>query len=243
MCYNAINLGRKVSIVDALNEEKALSVLYLDGDAVAVVKPQGILSEDAGADSLPALLRGYLGSAEIYPVHRLDKVTGGAILYAKTKESAAALSRAIAERRIGKVYLAVVCGRPDKPSGRLTDYLYHDKRQNKVFAVRSGRKGAKEAILDYETIGTVTYGEGELSLLRVTLLTGRTHQIRAQFASRRLPVFGDRRYGAKESLTGGAIALWSHELSFPLLSGERKTVVSMPPKDDPWRLFSQFREK
>ena len=227
----------------ALDERKELNVLYEDESVIAVEKPQGVLSEDAGVDSLPALLRGRLGGAEVYPVHRLDKPTGGAILYAKTRESAAALSVAVAERSVGKIYLAVVCGRPAEPSGRLTDHLYHDKRQNKVFVVRAGRKGAKEAILDYETIGTVKYQERELSLLRVTLLTGRTHQIRAQLASRRLPVFGDRRYGSRESLPSGAIALWSNELSFPLLSGEGRIVVSEPPNALPWGLFSGFSDK
>lgn len=223
-----------------LDEEKRLNVLYEDEDIVAVAKPQGVLSEDAGAGSLPALLKESFGFGEIYPIHRLDKPTGGAIVYAKTRESATALSAAVSARETRKVYLAVVCGRPAEPSGRLTDFLYHDKRQNKVFIARTGRKGAKEAMLDYETVGTVGYRDGELSLLRVMLLTGRTHQIRAQLASRQLPVFGDRRYGSKESLPFGAIALWSHELSFPLLSGEGRTVVSEPPNALPWILFSHF---
>ncbi|MBR2908165.1 MAG: RNA pseudouridine synthase [Clostridia bacterium] len=226
-----------------------LTVLYEDRDAVAVVKPQGVVSEDADGVCLPALLRDFFAArgenAEIYPVHRLDKPTGGAILYARTKESAARLSLAVADRRIEKRYLAVVVGCPEEAVGRLTDYLYHDKRQNKVFAVKKGRKGAKEAILDYRTVATVELSEGEvLSLLSVTLRTGRTHQIRAQFASRKLPIFGDRRYGARVSLPEGRIALWSHELCFPCASGDSECVVSIPPLDHPWSLFfGEIRKK
>lgn len=224
----------------------ALTVLYEDREAIAVVKPQGVVSEETDGVCLPAFLRENLmvreEKSELYPVHRLDKPTGGAILYAKTKESAARLSAAVADRRIEKCYLAVIVGRPEVPMGTLTDYLYHDKRQNKVFVVKKGRKGAKEAILDYRTVETVEYEGSVLTLLSIALRTGRTHQIRAQFGARRLPIYGDRRYGCKMSLTGGGIALWSHELRFPRSSGETECVVSAPPLDCPWYLFSALNK-
>lgn len=225
-----------------MNETPTIRILYEDEACLVAEKPQGIPAEDGGAGSLPSLLRAYRTergeNAEIYPVHRLDKPTGGAILYAKTKEAAARLSAAVAAREMGKRYLAVVVGVPDAGEGRLSDFLYHDKRQNKVFVVKGGRKGAKEAILDYRVIGTAAHGGECLSLVEVTLLTGRTHQIRAQFASRRMPVYGDRRYGAGVSLSGGRIALWSHALNLGAAgNGGGVHAVSFPPREHPWSLF------
>lgn len=228
----------------ALDGTEALTVLYEDSDTIAVVKPHGILSEDADCVCLPLLIKEALRvkgkETEIYPVHRLDKPTGGAILYAKTRESAARLSLAVAERRVQKTYLAVVVGCPEMREGTLTDHLYHDKRQNKVFVVKKGRKGAKEAILDYKVVGTVEHEGEQLSLLSIELRTGRTHQIRAQLASRRLPILGDRRYGSRVSLPGTAIALWSNKLAFPMSSGSVEQVVSAPPECHPWSLFREL---
>lgn len=219
-----------------------LSILYEDVHCAAVEKPQGIPSEDGEGTTVPSLLRAVLtarGEAgEVYPVHRLDKPTGGAILYAKSQKAAAYLSAAVAHREIGKCYLAVVAGVPEPPAGEMRDYLYHDKRQNKVFAVKGGRKGAKEAVLEYRTLATVEGEDGPLTLVAVNLLTGRTHQIRAQFASRRLPVVGDRRYGSKKSLPAGRIALWSHRLVFSPAEGEGvREVTSRPPREYPWDRF------
>lgn len=220
--------------------EREIVVLYEDSEILVAQKPQDLVSEDAGVSSLPYYLREYRAergdAGEIYPVHRLDKPTGGAILYAKTAEGAAGLSAAVAEHRTGKRYLAVTVGVPTAPEGELRDFLYHDKRQNKVFVVKGGRKGAKEAILSYKTLGTSESECGTLSLLEITLQTGRTHQIRAQLASRKCPLYGDRRYGAPASLTGGKIALWSHLLSFPR-GKDTVTVTSDPPREFPWNLF------
>ena len=230
-----------------MDETQALKILYEDATAVVVEKPQGIVSEDAGAGSLPEMLRRRPrqsgDTAEIYPVHRLDRVTGGAILYAKTKDAAAYYSAAVSERMLGKRYLAVLSGIPDEPMGSLTDHLYHDKRTNKVFAVKGARKGAKEARLEYRVIGTAEHEDARLALVEVNLLTGRTHQIRVQFASRRLPVYGDRRYGSRASLPGGRIALWSHALTLTPFGEESPILVcSAPPEEFPWSCFPGLLE-
>lgn len=221
-----------------------LRILYEDGDCIAVEKIQGLSSEEASGASMPSLLRAYRTEKgerdEIFPVHRLDLPTGGAILYAKTGEAAAVLSASVMNREIGKCYLTVVCGAPSTEAGQLEDLLYHDKRQNKVFTVKSERKGAKKAILEYRVAETVEHEGQILSLVEINLVTGRTHQIRAQFASRKWPVYGDRRYGARASLPGGAIALWSHALSFRTPSGAGQTLMSFPTDAFPWNLFASL---
>jgi len=243
LCYTDQNRKREGGIFMSRAEE--LLILYEDRDCIAVNKIQGISSEDANGVTMPSLLRTYRtdhGEApEIYPVHRLDLPTGGAMLYAKTKEAAASLSAAILNRDIGKRYLTVVSGVPDPEMGQMEDFLYHDKRQNKVFSVKHERRGAKKAILEYRVVETVEYAEQRLSLVEVNLVTGRTHQIRAQFASRKFPVYGDRRYGSKFSMPGGVIALWSHVLSFKAPCGEGRVLMSYPDTDIPWSLFGKLK--
>lgn len=231
-------------------------ILYENDNCIIVEKPQGLDSEETGKKCLPLLLKEYLSTqntapqdtgSEIFPVHRLDRPTGGAIIYAKNAAAAAELCRSIAERRLEKRYLAVLCGKPEEEYGSLCDLLYHDKRQNKVFVVKSERRGAKKALLNYRLISTVEYDGIPLTLVEVELLTGRTHQIRAQFSSRKLPILGDRRYGCRQGLHGGAIALWSHSLTLipPTSTGARAavSVVSVPPREFPWSLFNELDDQ
>ena len=200
-------------------------------------KPVGIISEDGG---LPELLRAQ-GRGEVYCVHRLDKLVGGVILYARTPESAARLSKVVAERRVDKTYLAIVEGRPSNTEGELRDLLYHDARRNKSYVVHRQRRGVKEAALRYTLLDSVETGSGSLALLQIRLLTGRSHQIRVQFASRGLPLMGDRRYGSRER--GNGPALWSYELGLEdPFSGEQMCFRSVPPASYPWILFP-FRLK
>ena len=220
-----------------------MQILYECADFLIVEKPQNLDSEEKAGDCLPRrlsdLIRERGETGEVYPVHRLDRPTGGAIVYAKNQRAAAELSAVVAGRSMDKRYLTVVHGRPAEDVGELLDFLYHDKRTNKVFAVKEGKKGAKEARLGYRVIGSAETDDGVLSLLEVTLYTGRTHQIRAQFASRKLPVFGDRRYGSRISLRAGIIALWSWELGFTFR--DRVMVHSMPPTGErPWDYFSEL---
>ena len=194
---------------------------------VVCIKPSGALSTDEPG-GMPELLRGELGLSKqyIYSVHRLDRVVAGLCVYAKKKEGAAALSEQIRGGEFKKEYLAVVHGAPAEPCGTYTDLLFRDTSENKTYVVKRMRKGVREAILNYELLGTA---EG-LSLVRIELVTGRTHQIRAQFSSRGMPLAGDRKYGGGNDTC--PIALWSHRLAF-----DKKEFTALPPEQFPWTLF------
>ena len=190
-----------------------LKILHEDDQIFIVRKPVGIVSEEttdrAGlADLLRERNGGYVGV-----VHRLDRGVGGVMVYARTKSAAAKLSAAVQAHTLQKIYLAAVHGKPEADQATLTDLLFHDRYKNKAFVVDRARKGVKEAILDYEVLQTMTHADfGEISLLKIRLHTGRTHQIRVQFASRGLPLVGDNKYGAKDRAD---IALFCHKLTFP----------------------------
>ena len=203
--------------------ETELKILYLDDSVAVCVKPAGVDSQDG----MCRLLSEQCGGT-FFCVHRLDKAVGGVMVYARSAAAATALSRAVAENAVEKTYLAVCEGVPDPTQGAMRELLYHDASKNKTYVVQRQRKGVREAVLDYETLEA---REG-LSLVRVRLHTGRSHQIRVQFASRRLPLVGDGRYGAK---TRGEIALWSHALAFPHpVTGELLRFTAPPPERPPW---------
>jgi 23S rRNA pseudouridine1911/1915/1917 synthase len=136
-----------------------------------------------------------------------------------------------------KVYLAVVHGVPEEKSGEMRDLLYHDKMKNKSFVCTKERKGVKEAILNYRVLETVETENGTMSLVEIELVTGRTHQIRVQFASRRMPLVGDGKYGSRDNRA--TCALWSHKVEFihPIT---KKSVLaeSMPQDIYPWSVFN-----
>lgn len=209
-----------------------IDILYNDDSIVVCIKPAGIISEDGG---LPDLLRAQLG-CEIYPIHRLDKPVGGIMVYAKTKSASAKLSADFQNRAVTKEYLCIVKGIPQEHSAVLKDLLYKDSRTNKTFVVTRERKGVKPASLEYELLDTKSSPDGELSLLKVKLHTGRSHQIRVQFASRKLPLLGDSRYGGKKQ--GIDVCLWSHRLKFshPII-GSTFDYIACVPDDYPWILF------
>ena len=209
-------------------------LFYLDNDVVVCTKPAGVLSESGG---MPELLNSQIGWGETRCVHRLDMAVGGVMVYARSKEAAAKLSSSLAGHELGKRYLAVVQGRPERDEDTLKDLLYHDSTTNKTYVVKRQRRGVNEAELRYRTLQTQSATEGEISLLRVELVTGRSHQIRVQFASRKLPLVGDSRYGSSYRSSG--IALWCEQLSFPHpKSGEMMTFTCPPPDEWPWKLFS-----
>lgn len=208
-----------------------MNILFEDRDLVLCEKPAGVLSEEGG---MPQLLREALGAQEICCVHRLDRETGGLMVYAKTKQAAAALSRTIADGEMQKEYYAVAEGEVP-PEGSLRDLLYRDAAKNKSYVVKRMRRGVREAELSYKRLA---YRDG-LSLLRVQLKTGRSHQIRVQFASRGFPLAGDKKYGSKHR--DGSLALWSTRLSLPHpRSGEPLSRELPPPKIWPWTLFSDL---
>lgn len=212
-----------------------ISIIYQNDDYLICVKPSGLISEE-GNGSLPSLLKEQTGSA-VYPVHRLDRGTGGLMVYAKNQKFAAVLSELIRGGGLGKEYLTVLRGVPDE-NGVLTDLLYHDRRVNKSYVVKKSRAGVKEASLDYQLLDNVEYRGLDLSLVRVRLHTGRTHQIRVQFSSRRLPLYGDGKYGGRTEAEG--IALWSYRLSFPY-KGKLQEYCAFP-QGFPWSMFAFFEK-
>lgn len=214
-------------------------VLYQDDHLVVIKKPSGVLSQvDAnGGDSIPKRLEAQ--GLTVKPVHRLDRATGGVMVYALTDSSAAALSALVQDHaQFVKEYLAVVSGCPYEPVGEMEDLLYHDVRKNKSYVVDRKRGGVKRAKLTYEVLDTAEHDGDTYSLVRVRLHTGRTHQIRVQFASRKLPLTGDSRYGGIRTCP---LALWSHRLTFPHPnSGDRIEFRSLPDIHAfPWNLFNE----
>ena len=190
-----------------------ISVLYEDAHIIVVEKPTALVCEstakgDGLADILAEKTGGYIGT-----VHRLDRGVGGVMVYAKTPAAAAKLSAAVQARELRKVYLAVARGTMIPPSGEMRDLLFHDRRQNKTFVVERQRAGVKEALLEYDTVEELTTARGEkCSLVNVLLHTGRTHQIRVQFASRGHTLLGDGKYGARGD--NRPIALFATRLAF-----------------------------
>ncbi len=203
-----------------------MEILFEDNYIIVCVKPAGIISQgdNAGRDNMITILEEQTGS-EIFPVHRLDRETGGIMVYAKTTFAAAALSRDIAEHRFKKEYLAVVCGIPQKSEDTLTDLLFRERFKNKSYVVSRERKGVKKAELDYRLLAT----KDNLSLLKIALKTGRTHQIRVQFSHRKMPLLGDRRYGAENS--GNGLALWAYSLSFNHPKSGEELSFELPPQN------------
>ena len=207
-------------------------ILYMDKDIIVCLKPPKVLSTDESG-GLPELLRREIGDdgADIRTVHRLDRATSGLMLLARNPAAASELSRQIREEGIGKEYLAVVHGDcPDR--GSMRDLMYRDKARKMSFVTDKPGKGVQEALLDYETLGQK---EG-LSLVAVRLHTGRTHQIRCQFASRGLPLVGERKYcQPRDDCT---LALFSCRLSFRHPgSGEPLSFSAQPPEEYPWSLL------
>ena len=180
-----------------------MQILYHDADLAVIVKPVGLDSESAVPQEIKRLLGG-----ECFTVHRLDLNVGGVMVYARTKAAAAALSRAITEGTMIKEYVALVHGETEE-SGDWEDLLLKDNRKNKVFVVSRERGGVKRARLAFTRLAV---RDGH-SLVRIRLYTGRSHQIRVQFSSRKHPLLGDHKYGARDALT--APQLFSCCLTFP----------------------------
>lgn len=187
----------------------SMEILYEDKDLIVCIKERGILSQAGkeGEKTMLSLLSLHTGT-EIYPVHRLDKEVGGVMVFAKNQKAAASLSAQVTDRTMEKEYITAVEGCLAEKEGTMEDFLFFDRSKNKVFTAKKERRGVKKALLSYKVLAE----RDGLSLVRVKLHTGRTHQIRVQFASRKMPIVGDRRYGSKRD--SKIIALWSCRISF-----------------------------
>jgi len=191
-----------------------VEILFSDHSLIACVKPVGMDSEKELPDALSRQLGG-----TVYPIHRLDQNVGGVMVFARTKQAAAALSKAVQEGSMIKEYVALVHGTPPA-QGDWEDWLFKDSRKNKVFVVKKERKGVKKARLEFKLLSP-----GNESLVHIRLHTGRSHQIRVQFSSRGYPLVGDHKYGSRDTAT--APMLFSRRISFPW-NGETKVFEKLP---------------
>lgn len=226
--YNHSGKNNSIGIV--------MKILCDNKNIVVCIKPAGVLSQDGNGRTVPSLLREKLDHPDIFPVHRLDTAAMGLMVFAKNKLAAASLSSQISGGEFIKEYLCVVHGAPEQSEGEFTDLLFKDSAKNKSYVVKKERRGVKAAKLLYMVLSTAETEMGVFSLVRVRLLTGRTHQIRVQFSSRKMPLCGDGKYGAKDNFDD--LALYSCCLSFcDPETGERLNFESTPPKTEPWSYF------
>lgn len=191
-----------------------MEILYSDKSIAVCVKPVGLDSES----EVPAALKELLGG-EVFPIHRLDKNVGGVMVYARTKQAAASLSKSVQEGTMVKEYVAMVHGTPPE-SGDWEDLLWKDSKKNKVFVVKRQRVGVKKARLEFHRLSA-----GDSSLVRIRLHTGRSHQIRVQFSSRGFPLVGDHKYGSRDEKTEPM--LFSCRITFPY-NGETRQFEALP---------------
>ncbi len=215
-----------------------MKVLFEDKFIIIVEKPAAVLSEPGpGGEDIVAMASAHV-CKPCYLVHRLDRNTGGAMVLSKMQKATGKLSEAIQKREFEKEYIAVIKGVPEEPEGIYKDLLFKDSQKNKTFVVKRERKGVKEASLEYKVLSTAEHPEhGKVTLVLIKLHTGRTHQIRVQFASRKMPLLGDGKYGSRDNHC--ETALWSRRLSFKHpITGENIEVKSMPPEEYPWNLFN-----
>lgn len=223
----------------------SISILYEDNHVLAVVKPPGILSQEdeTGDPDMLTLLKQDIkerynkpGNVYLGLVHRLDRMVGGVMVFAKTSKGASRLSESVRNRDFGKTYVCVVQGTPAKQEARLTHYIRKDSKQNQVTVYNKPNSEAKEAILEYEVAAT----SGRFSLVSIKLHTGRPHQIRAQMAYIGCPLVGDLKYGAKPTSGIDSIALWSTSVSTPHpVSKERMSFHSTPSGSDAWNWWTK----
>lgn len=225
---------------------QTLNVIYEDNHIIVVLKPQNVLSQgdETGDESLLDMVKNYIkqkyqktGNVYVGLVHRLDRPTGGVMVFAKTSKAASRLSEQLKNKQFSKKYLAVVVGTPKYSNARLEHFLVKDEQNNTVRVCPRTVAGAKQAILEYNTISSI----GGVSLLNVKILTGRSHQIRVQTSQIGTPVFGDTKYGGDSLAKGHNLALWAYELEFvhPTTRQPMKFKYVPPIKTTPWNVFEK----
>jgi len=221
-----------------------INIVYEDNQILVVVKPQNIpvCEDESGDTDLLNLLKQYIvkkydkpGDAFLGLVHRLDRPTGGVMVFARNSKSAARLSESIQEGELEKKYLAVTVGVPKQSRNVLKNALYKDAAKNEVFCVPLATDGAKLAILEYHTLTD----KGGYAVVDIKLITGRSHQARVQLANIGTPLYGDQKYGKGKSPAAANLALWAYELRFPHpVTKDIMVFRVMPPIDEsPWKAF------
>ena len=219
------------------------SILYEDNHIIVVLKPQMVAccGDDSKDENLLDMIKEYIkvkynkpGNVYVGLIHRLDRPTGGVMVYAKTSKAASRLSEGMRNGEFEKKYLTVLCGSLSEQRGTLTNYLKKNTVNNMVYICTETEEGAKLATLDYK----VLEDKAKYTLVEVRLHTGRTHQIRVQMSGISHPVFGDMRYGGALAQKG-KLALWAYSLSFlHPITKERMKFVACPPEDEtPWKAF------
>ncbi len=221
-----------------------LIILYEDNHIIVVLKPQMVpcCPVESGDSNLFECVKEYIrvtyskqGNVFLGLVHRLDRPTGGVMVFAKTSKAAARLSEKMKNGGFEKKYYAVLCGVPSKKKALLENYLRKNSVNNMVYVCTQTEEGAKFASLEYE----IKEERAGLSLADITLHTGRTHQIRVQTSSINCPVYGDMRYGGEKAVKG-KLALWAYSLRFthPTTGESLKFIIEPPKEDTPWKLFT-----
>lgn len=215
-------------------------VIYEDNHLLAINKPAGWLvqGDRTGDATLTDWGKAYLkekyakpGAVFLHPAHRIDRPVSGAVLFARTDKALSRLTTLFREKKVTKIYLALVIRRPEKPAGELRHFLLKDEKKNIVKALPHPFRDAKESITRYETLGAA----GDYFLLQVSPLTGRPHQIRAQLASIGCPIAGDLKYGAPDALADASIGLHCYQMTFiHPVKQEALTITAALPDLDIW---------
>lgn len=222
-----------------------IPILYEDNHLIIVEKPVNMPVQADQSQDLDLLT--YIkadikerynkpGNVYVGLIHRLDRPVGGAIVFAKTSKAASRMADLLRKQEINRSYLAVVRGKVIRRQGRLTDFVWKDRQKNEVYVVNKHKDGAKKAVLDY----TLIENKQNLSLVKIQLQTGRSHQIRVQMKQLGHPLYGDQKYGQHVNKQGQQIALWSHTISFiHPVRGEEIQVTCSPPKVNPWNIWEK----
>ncbi len=221
----------------------ATTILFEDNHILVAVKPQNVptQADSSGDEDFLSMLKRYLikkynkpGDAYLGLLHRLDRPTGGVMVFAKTSKAASRLSEQIRGGDFEKTYAAVTAGRPNR-TGEIEHYIVKDEKTNTVTLAPSTLTGVKRAVSDVSIVDE----KAGLALVSVKLITGRTHQARVQLKALGAPIVGDRRYGGDKYLAAPHLALWAYKLAFTHpVSGEVMRFIALPPDEPPWTEFN-----
>lgn len=207
-----------------------MKILYEDKNVAVVVKPPEILSQFSETEANAVSILKEMTGSEIFVISRLDRNVGGVMVFAKNQKAAVDLTRQMQSGEFSKEYIAAVYGCPEEDKGVFQNLLFKDSRKNKSFVVKKERKGVKKASLEYEVIKK----RDNISIVKIHLHTGRTHQIRVQFSSRKMPLVGDGKYGAKDNIK--SIGLFCREISFKNPATKENMTFSAEPENVyPWK--------